>query len=239
MRFAGGLRVKIMVADDDDDLVNMLNYLLKKHGYEVICAFDGEQVITRWRETMPDLILLNVHMPKLDGFEVCSQMQHETPAWVVMLSASDREDEEVRGLEMGADAYVRKPCSPRQLLARIQALLRRSRGTSEACSASVLTVGPITLDTMRYEVSQDDRKVQLTPLESHLLQLLMRHPGQVLTSALIAERIWGHEEIKDSGILKTHIRHLRQKVERDASHPHYILTVPGLGYQFTVSVLPA
>src|SRR5438093_7737318 len=152
---AGGIRVKMMLADDDRDMVDMLSYWLKGHGYDVIRAFDGEQAIKRWRETLPDLVILDVQMPKLDGFEVCRQMRNETNSMVLILTAHDREDDEVRGLELGSDDYLRKPFSPRQLLARIKAVMRRStisRGTS-TCSFG--TAGPVTLNAMRHEVTTE------------------------------------------------------------------------------------
>ncbi len=176
-------------------------------------------------------------MPKLDGFEVCRQMRTETNSMVLILSALDREDDEVRGLELGADDYLRKPFSPRQLLARIKALMRRSsstRGTSG--SSSSITVGPVTLDAMRHEVTRDGVKVRLTPTESRLLHLLISHTGQVLTTDMIIERVWGYDADGNSGLVKTHIRHLRQKVEPDPNSPQYIMTVPGVGYTFAVPV---
>src|SRR5947209_13572487 len=134
-----------MWAYDDRDMVNMLSYWLKGHGYDVIRAFDGEQAIKRWRETLPDLVILDIQMPKLDGFEVCRQMRTETNSMVLILTAHDREDDEVRGLELGADDYLRKPFSPRQLLARIKAVMRRSSNVRGMASSSAITVGPITL----------------------------------------------------------------------------------------------
>jgi len=228
--------VKILVADDDRDMVDMLSYWLKGHGYDVVRAFDGEQALKRWRETLPDLVILDVQMPKLDGFEVCRQMRMETNSMVLILSALDREDDEVRGLELGADDYLRKPFSPRQLLARIKALMRRSSSTRGNDTSSSITVGPVTLDAMRHEVTRDGTKVRLTPTESRLLHLLISHTGQVLTTDMIIERVWGYDEVGDSGLVKTHIRHLRQKVEPDPNSPQYIMTVPGVGYTFAVPV---
>ena len=141
--------MKIMVADDDRDMVDMLSYWLKGHGYDVVRAFDGEQAIKRWRETLPDLVILDVQMPKLDGFEVCRQMRSETNAMVLILTAHDREDDEIRGLEMGADDYLRKPFSPRQLLARIKAIMRRSNTSKGSSGSSSITVGPVTLHANR------------------------------------------------------------------------------------------
>src|SRR6266446_7109881 len=199
-----------MVADDDHEVVDMLSYWLKGHGYDVIREFDG--------------------------FEVCRQMRSETNSMVLILTAHDREDDEIRGLEMGADDYLRKPFSPRQLLARIKAIMRRSTSSKGSSSSSAVTVGPVTLDAMRHEVVRDGTKVRLTPTESRLLHLLITHTGQVLTTDMIIERVWGYDEVGDSGLVKTHIRHLRQKVEPNANSPQYIMTVPGVGYTFTTPI---
>src|SRR5437763_13638444 len=138
-----------MVADDDRDMVDMLSYWLKGPGYDVVLAFDGEQAIKRWRETLPDLVILDVQMPKLDGFEVCRQMRSETNSMVLILTAHDREDDEIRGVEMGADDYLRKPFSARQLLARIKAIMRRSNSATGSSNSGAITVGPERLDGMR------------------------------------------------------------------------------------------
>lgn len=224
--------MKILVADDDREMVDLLSYWLKGHGYDVVYAFDGEQAITRWRETLPDLVILDIHMPRLDGFEVCRQMRSETNSLILILTAHDREDDEIRGLEMGADDYVRKPFSPRQLLARIRALMRRSASTGEIAHPYLITIDSVTLDTVYHEVVREGVKVRLTPKESLLLYLLMIHAGQVLTTDTILSRVWGYNEDVDSGLVKTHIRNLRQKVEPDANNPQIILTVPGVGYCF-------
>ncbi|WP_141727825.1 response regulator transcription factor, partial [Thermogemmatispora onikobensis] len=147
--------MKILVADDDRDMVDILSYWLKGHGYEVVRAFDGEQAIKRWRETLPDLVILDVEMPKIDGFEVCRQMRNETNSMVLILTAHDQEEDEIRGLELGADDYLRKPFSPRQLLARIKAILRRASNVRGSASSSTITVGPFSLDAMRHEVVRD------------------------------------------------------------------------------------
>jgi DNA-binding response OmpR family regulator len=229
--------LKIMVADDDRDMVDMLSYWLKGHGYDIVRAFDGEQAVQRWREASPDLVILDLQMPKMDGFEVCRQMRTESNAMVLILTAHDREDDEVRGLELGADDYLRKPFTPRQLLARIKAIMRRAPNVSGGMSnTSTVTVGPVTLDAMRHEVLREGVKVRLTPTESRLLHLLVSHTGQVLTTDMIIERVWGYDEAGDSGLVKTHIRHLRQKVEPDPNRPCYIMTVPGVGYTFTIPV---
>jgi DNA-binding response OmpR family regulator len=228
--------MKIMVADHDRDMVDLLSFWLKGQGYDVVRAFDGKQAIKRWHQAWPDLVLLDLHLPKRDGFDVCQQMRSETHAMALILTGSDCEEDEVRGLEMGADDYLRKPFSPRQLHAHITAVLRRSSNSYIDPGSPVITIGPIMLDPLRHEVLRDERKVKVTPTESRLLHLLITHTGQVLTPSIISSRMWGDDEVGKSGLIKTHIRHLRQKVERDAHSPRYILTVPGRGYTFKVPV---
>lgn len=138
----------------------------------------------------------------------------------------------MKALELGADDYLRKPFSPKQLLARIRALTRRANATTHVNTATLVTVGPITLDSMRHEATRSGAKVRLTPIESRLLHLLLTHSGQVLTTDVIVERVWGYDEGGDNGLVKTHIRHLRQKVEPEPNSPQFIVTVPGVGYTF-------
>ncbi len=226
--------MKIMVADHDRDLVDLLSFWLKRQGYDVVRAFDGEQAIQRWHEAWPDLVLLDLHLAKRDGFAVCQQMRSETHATALILTGSVCEEDEVRGLELGADACLRKPFSPRQLLAHITALMRRSSQAHPDAASPMITGGPITLDPLRHEVLRAERKVKVTPTESRLLHLLMMHPGQVLTPGIISRRMWGYDEGRNTDLIKTHIHHLRQKVELDAKRPRHILTVPGRGYTFTV-----
>jgi DNA-binding response OmpR family regulator len=228
--------MKIMVADHDRDLVDLLSFWLKSQGYDVVRAFDGEQVIRRWHDAWPHLVLLDLHLPKCDGLAVCQQMRSETHATALILTGSACEEDEVRGLELGADDYLPKPVSPGRLLARITAVMRRSSHGHPDAASPVMTVGPITLDPLRHEVFRGERKVKMTPTESRLLHLLMTHPGQVLTPGVISRRMWGYGDGGNTGLIKTHIHHLRQKVEPDAKRPRHILTVPGRGYTFTVPV---
>jgi DNA-binding response OmpR family regulator len=225
--------MKIMVADGDPELVAMLSYLLKGHGFDVVSAFDGEQAIKYWRETLPDLVILDVQLSKLNGFEVCRQMRQETNSTVLILTAPGCEDDEVYGLEIGADDFLRKPFSPRRLLARINAISRRSLDIPLFSSTSTISVGSVTLDVMGREATRDGIKARLTSMESHLLHLLMTHPGQVLPTNIIVERVWGTDDPGLQALVKPHIRHLRQKVELDPGNPQYIVTVPGAGYSFT------
>src|SRR5258708_4248757 len=164
-----GKAMKIMVADHDCDLVDLLSFWLKRQGYDVVRALDGEQAIQRWHEAWPDLVLLDLHLPKHDGFAVCQQMRSETHAMALILTGSACEEDEVRGLELGADACLRKPLSPRRLLAHITAVLRRSSPAHPAAASPMITGGPIALDPLRHEVLRDERKVKVTPTERRLL----------------------------------------------------------------------
>ena len=226
--------MKIMVADVDQELVTTLTYLFRGHGYDVVRAFDGEQAIKYWRETLPDLVILDVQLPKLDGFEVCRQMRREANSiTLILLTALDGEDNEVYGLDIGADDYLHKPLSPRRLLARINAISRRSLDIPLFSSSSTITIGPITLDAMHREATRNGKKARLTSIECHLLHLLMTHSGQVLPTNIIVENVWGFDDTGVHPLVKPHIRHLRQKVELDPDNPQYIVTVPGAGYTFT------
>lgn len=228
--------MRIMIADDDHELVDMLTYWLRAHGHQVIAAFDGDQAMKRWREQPPDLVLLDIQMPKYDGFEVIRRMRTESNAMILVLTCCDREDDEVSALDLGADDFLRKPFRPRQLLARIQAAARRAVATNGPINGSSITVGPVSLDVTRHEVTRNGSRIRLTPIESRLLHLLLTHAGQVLTTDTIIERVWGYSEAGDSGLVKTHIRHLRQKVEPEPGNPRYVLTVPGVGYTFSPPV---
>jgi DNA-binding response OmpR family regulator len=225
--------MRILVVDDDRDLVDLLTYWLRGHGYDVLRAFDGEQALARWRDGRPDLVILDVEMPKVDGFTVCRTMTNESTALVVFLTCHDREADEVRAFEMGADDYVRKPFSPRQLLAHIRALSRRGAAAPRLSATAFVSAGPISLDSSRHEAVRSGVRVHLTPIESRLLHLLLTHSGQVLTPEMIVARVWGYDE-GDSGLVKTHVRHLRLKLEPKPNAPRYIVTVPGVGYTLMV-----
>jgi DNA-binding response OmpR family regulator len=228
--------MKIMVADHDRNFVDLLSFWLKGHGYDVVRAVDGKQAIKRWYEAWPDLVLIDLHLPKGDGFEVCQQMRSERHSMALILTGSDCEEDEIRGLEMGADDYLQKPISPGRLQARITAVMRRYSHSRANDASPLMTVGPITLDPLRHEVLQDERKVKVTPTESRLLHLLMTHTGQVLTQDIISSYMWGDDEVGNTSLIKTHIHHLRQKMERNAKSPRYIVTVSGRGYTFKVPV---
>jgi DNA-binding response OmpR family regulator len=228
--------MKIMVADHDRDMVDLLSFWLEERGYDVIRAVDGKQAIKRWHEARPDMVLLDLHLPKRDGFEVCQQMRSERHTMALILFGNDCEEDEIRGLETGADDYLRKPFSRRRLLAHITAVMRRCSHSRANDASPLMTVGPITLDPLRHEVLRAECEVKLTPTESRVLHLLMMHTGQVLTPGNICSCMWGDDEVGNTGLIKTHVHHLRQKMERDAKSPRYIVTVSGMGYTFKVPV---
>lgn len=222
--------MKILVADNDHEMISLLSFWLKGHGYDVISTNIGDHVLKRFRDTMPDLVIIDVQMRK--GFELCCQLRAETNAMILILTADNREDYEVRGMEKGADAYVRKPFSPRLLLAYIKALLRRAPSSQGAAKASLMKVGSVTYDMMNHQVIRNGVKITLTPTESRLLYLLMTHSGEIITHDTILERVWGYNETADPSIVKIHIHHLRKKLEPNAKGPIYIRSVPRLGYTF-------
>lgn len=223
--------MKALIADDDPVLADLLAFTLRREGFQVIKAQDGEAALRRWREEEPDIILLDVNMPKLDGFGVCRRIRAETDTPIVMLTVRGEEDDIVRGLELGADDYVPKPFSPRQLVARMQAVLRRA-GTTP--TLGIRHAGDLTLDPGRREVCVGEGEpISLTPLESELLEYLMLNAGHVLTHDTIIDHVWGPEGA-DRDMLRQLVHRLRNKIEPDPAEPIYIETIPGLGYGLSV-----
>jgi DNA-binding response OmpR family regulator len=230
---------KILVVDDEISLQETLAYNLKKEGYEVIVAGDGTAAIDFARSNKPDLIILDVMLPGLDGFEVCRILRQESNTPVLMLTARDDEIDRVVGLEVGADDYLAKPFSMRELIARVKALLRRVRlireevGTAaQEAQTRLLTFGNLTIDIIRREVKLNDAVLSLKPKEYELLTFMGQHRGQVLTRQLILERVWGWDFVGDSRTVDVHIRWLREKIETIPENPERIVTVRGAGYRF-------
>lgn len=221
--------MKALVVDDDRVLADLVAFTLQREGFQVIKAYNGAMALKSCRAEEPDLIVLDVNLPDSDGFTLCRQIRQETDTPIVMLTIRGDEDDVVRGLELGADDYVQKPFSPRQLVARIQAVLRRA---GKAHIPSMRHVGDLTLDAGRREVRfASGDTAQLTRLETHLLDYLMLNAGHVLTSDAIINQVWGAEGA-DRAMLRQLIYRLRHKIEPDPSQPKYIETVPGLGYSF-------
>jgi DNA-binding response OmpR family regulator len=229
---------KILVVEDEPTLQETLAYNLKRQGYAVELAGDGQAGIETARRAHPDLIVLDIMLPILDGFEVCRILRQEMNVPILMLTARDDEIDRVIGLEMGADDYLTKPFSMREFLARVKAQLRRVRlireelDTQSEASKEKLRFGNLTLDLTRREILLDEKPLTLKPKEFELLLFLARHRGQVLTRDLILERVWGWEFAGGSRTVDVHVRWLREKIEPDPSQPARIVTVRGAGYRF-------
>ena len=222
--------MKLLVIDSDRDLVEMLTSWLKTLGYEVYRAYNSERARSEWLEQRPDLVIIDPMLKGGDVLEMCRDLRAKHDALVLVLTDSKDVQDEVRCLESGADDYLRKPFFPAQLLARIRAVSRRARSTLERRPSSVVTVGPLRVDSLHNEVSVHGKLVRLTPTESKLLHLLAINANDVCTANQIVTHVWGYDGDGDACLIKAHIRHLRQKVEPTPSDPRYILTVPGVGY---------
>jgi len=231
---------KILVVDDEISLQETLAYNLKKEGYEIETAGDGTTAIDLARAKKPDLIILDIMLPGLDGFEVCRILRQETNTPVLMLTARDDEIDRVVGLEVGADDYLAKPFSMRELIARVKALLRRVRLIREEVDSKAqeteqpkqLIFGNLVIDITRREVRIDEKVVPFKPKEYELLTFMGQHKGQVLTRGIILERVWGWDFVGDSRTVDVHVRWLREKIEVSPDKPTRIITVRGAGYRF-------
>ena len=220
--------MKILVVDDDRVLADVVAFTLRREGFIVVQAYDGAAGIQRWAEEKPDLLILDVNMPKLSGFEVCRQIREQADTPIIFLTVRGEEGDIVGGLEIGADDYIVKPFSPRQLVARVRTILRRA---GRQTSPEELRVGDLKLVPAKREliVGQEREPIFLTPLENGLLECLMNNSGQVLTSDMIIHDVWG-PDAADRDMLRQLVRRLRAKLEPNPSNPIYIQTVPGLGY---------
>ncbi|MBQ6555058.1 MAG: response regulator transcription factor [Firmicutes bacterium] len=227
---------KILVVDDEASIVNIISFNLKKEGYEVITAGDGETGLELALREKPDLVLLDIMMPQMDGYEVCRKIREKSNVPIIMLTARADEVDKVIGLEMGADDYVTKPFANRELMARVKANLRRTLAIEAAKTgknANVATYGDITIDFKRYEVKKRGEVLNLTVRETELLNFLATQQSQIFTRETLLEKVWGYEYLGDVRAVDVTIRRLREKIEDDASKPQYIITKRGVGYYFT------
>lgn len=222
--------LKILIADDDPDLLDILAFSLRREGFTVVSARDGREALAQVAAEQPDLVVLDVGMPELDGFEVCRRLRKESSLPIIMLTARDEDENIVLGLDIGADDYVTKPYSPRELIARVRALARRSSGNIDKRDS--LNAGPFQIDPDHMEVRRNGQAIRLTRLQFELLRYMMANQGQVLPTESLMQNVWGYSAAADATLVKTHIFHLRQRIEEDPSHPRYIVTVPGVGYLF-------
>jgi DNA-binding response OmpR family regulator len=219
----------VLVVDDEPTLVATLKYNLEREGYRVVSAGDGEKAIALARSERPDLMILDLMLPAVDGLEVCRILRREMTLPILMLTARVGEVDKVVGLEIGADDYVTKPFSTRELLARIRALLRR---TTTPADEEVLVSGDLRVDMKRREVTRNDRPVELKPKEMELLIYFMRNKGRAFTREQLLREVWGYDFYGDSRTVDVHVSWLRQKIEEQPGKPVRILTVRGVGYRF-------
>jgi DNA-binding response OmpR family regulator len=226
--------VKVLVVDDDADLLDLTAYALRRDGFTVIQATDGEQAMQKWEREEPDLVLLDANMPKMNGFEVCRQIRQASTTPVIMLTARDDEADILQGLELGADDYVTKPFSAKQLIARIKAVIRRCQGDPYRQPVSELTAGDVVLDLQSHEARKSGSVVQLTPLEFRLLYMLAMNEGRVIPYDRLVEYAWGYDG-GDSSLLKTHMSHIRSKLGLSGTGPGSIRAIPGVGYSLSRS----
>lgn len=224
--------MKILIVEDDSTLGDTLKYNLEKEGYTVCIARDGGEALQQARSSRPDLILLDLMLPVMSGLEVCRILRAEMKVAVIMLTARVEEVDKVVGLEIGADDYVVKPFSMRELLARIKSVLRRTVGKSETIVDSVLQLGELSVDIAGHKVYRNGDMVELNPKEFELLVYLMSNNGQVLSREQILRKVWGYEFIGNDRTVDVHMRWLRQKLEEDAENPQHLVTVRGYGYKF-------
>lgn len=224
---------KVLVVEDEQSLREPLVFMLEKEGYEVVEAENGEVALEKFKTDQIDVILLDLMMPKLDGNQVCKQIRLSSNVPIIMLTAKDAEVDKVVGLEIGADDYVTKPYSTRELLARMKAVLRR-KIEPPIETDSILVAGEVKLDSERHQVTISGKQVAFPLKEFELLELLMENVNRVLTRGQIIDRVWGSNYFGDTKTLDVHIKRLRSKIEEDPSRPKYIQTVRGLGYKFEV-----
>ena len=222
---------RVLVVEDEESYSDPLAYLLRKEGFDVVIADTGPRALDEFDRTGADIVLLDLMLPGLSGTEVCRELRRRSSVPVIMVTAKDSEVDKVVGLELGADDYVTKPYSPRELVARVRAVLRRGADQGELLNAT-LEAGPVRMDVERHVVSVDNTDVRLPLKEFELLEMFLRNTGRVLTRGQLIDRIWGADYVGDTKTLDVHVKRLRAKLEQDPSQPELLVTVRGLGYKF-------
>lgn len=223
--------MKVLVVDDEQPIVDAVAYNLRKEGYRALTADDAEHCLDIVRDETPDLIILDVMLPSASGFDVCRTLRKKTDVPIIMLTARAGETDRVVGLELGADDYVTKPFSMRELMARVKTILRRS-APADLNGPEAISAGALYIDPVRHEVTISGRTVDLTPREFELLRFLAAHPDQVFSRQTLLDRVWGADAYVVDRTVDVHVRWLREKIEDDPSHPRRLLTVRGVGYKF-------
>jgi two-component system response regulator RegX3 len=220
---------RVLVVEDEESYSEALSYMLRKEGFEVAIAADGDTALKEFDRNGADIVLLDLMLPGIPGTEVCRQIRTTSTVPVIMVSAKDDEVDKVVGLELGADDYVTKPYSPRELVARIRAVLRR--GQEPDLAPATLEAGPVRMDVERHVVTVDGNEQRLPLKEFELLEMFLRNPGRVLTRGQLIDRVWGSDYVGDTKTLDVHVKRLRAKLEPDPSEPKFLVTVRGLGYK--------
>lgn len=222
---------RVLVIEDEESFRDALQFMLSREGFDVVLAADGSEGMKQFDAKNPDLVLLDLMLPEVSGTEVCKYIRSKSNVPVIMLTAKDTEIDKVVGLELGADDYVTKPFSTRELLARIRAVLRRG-GEFEVDTIGTIELGPVRMDVERHALTVDGNPVSIPLKEFELLEFLMRNSGRVLTRGQLMDRVWGSNYVGDGKTLDVHIKRIRSKIEPDPANPVYLTTVRGLGYRF-------
>ncbi|MCY6484024.1 response regulator transcription factor [Clostridium aestuarii] len=223
---------KILVVDDEEHIQELIKFNLNKNGYKTVCAGDGLEALNLARKEMPQLILLDVMLPGMDGYDVCKEVRRDSSISnipIIMITAKGEELDKILGLELGADDYITKPFSIRELIARVKAILRR---TKTEYMDNVLKFGNLSIDFQKHEVIKSGYKIDLTLKEFELIEVLIKNKGRVMTRDFLLDKVWGYEYIGETRTVDVHIRHLRKKVEDDDKNPRFIQTIRGIGYRF-------
>ncbi len=223
---------RILLVDDEQSIQTLLSYPLRKDGYHVTSAQDGREALQRFDEARFDLVILDLMLPKLDGVEVCRELRSRSQVPIIMLTAKGSETDKVAGLEVGADDYITKPFSMREFRSRVKAALRRSRMGGETAEEEPIECGELRIDFGRRMVTLREEEVRVTYVEFEILGALARSPGRVLSRETLLEHVWGDSEYRDPRTVDVHIRHLREKLEKDPKDPEFLFTVRGVGYRF-------
>lgn len=226
---------KILAVDDEPDILKIIDHRLSREGYEIITASDGEEAIDVFRQEKPDLVILDLMLPKIDGFEVCRVLREESDVPIIILSARSDELDRLLGFRMGGDDYLTKPFSPSELVLRVQAMLRRvpvRRGEEDSSAPNAIKCNGLFIDLRGHSVMLDGKEIQLTPKEFKLLWLLASHPDYVFTREHLLDQIWDSDYMGDADNVTVMVSRLREKVEKDPANPRYIKTVWGVGYKF-------
>ncbi|HET9918715.1 MAG TPA: response regulator transcription factor [Ktedonobacteraceae bacterium] len=229
-------KTTILTADDDPQLLRLISRNLQFEGYDVIAVSDGQQALEHIESQVPDVVLLDVMMPKMDGFTVCQRVREFSTVPIIIVTARGHDQDKIRGLDLGADDYLTKPFSVEELLARVRAVLRRAQFGSNDQARQLLktvTIGELIIDYTQHLVTMAGKEVPLTPIEYRILAYLAQNAGRVVTQDMLLEHVWGAEYMGESHMLQVNVNRLRRKLEPDASHPRYLLTKVGVGYQLS------